>query len=115
MRVAIAGSTGSIGKQTLEVVRAAGDSGKYQVVALSANSSVAEIVAQAQSFKPEVVVVGDPAARARHHHACHARVADNCARDFNRWTDWRLDRIYVQTQHGHQGLRHCYPWSRRCA
>ena len=63
MRVAIAGSTGSIGKQTLEVVRAAGDSGKYQVVALSANSSVAEIVAQAQSFKPEVVVVSDPSAR----------------------------------------------------
>ena len=65
MRVAIAGSTGSIGKQTLEVVRAAGDSGNYQVVALSANSSVAEIVAQAQSFKPEVVVVGDPVARAK--------------------------------------------------
>ena len=63
MRVAIAGSTGSIGKQTLEVVRAAGDSGKYQVVALSANSSVAEIVAQAQSFKPEVVAISDPLAR----------------------------------------------------
>jgi 1-deoxy-D-xylulose 5-phosphate reductoisomerase len=36
VRVAIAGSTGSIGKQTLDVVRAAGDTGDYQVVALSA-------------------------------------------------------------------------------
>ena len=63
MRVAIAGSTGSIGKQTLDVVRAAGEAGKYQVVALSANSSVDEVVAQAQSFKPKVVVIADPAAR----------------------------------------------------
>ncbi|NBY45832.1 MAG: 1-deoxy-D-xylulose-5-phosphate reductoisomerase, partial [Acidimicrobiia bacterium] len=63
VRVAIAGSTGSIGKQTLDVVRASGDSGEFQVVALSANSSVDEVVAQAQSFKPELVVVGDPVAR----------------------------------------------------
>ena len=63
MRVAIAGSTGSIGKQTLDVVRAAGEAGKYQVVALSANSSVDEVVAQAQSFKPKVVAIADPAAR----------------------------------------------------
>ena len=63
MRVAIAGSTGSIGKQTLDVIRAARDSGVYQVVALSANSSADEVVAQAQSFKPEVVVVVDPVAR----------------------------------------------------
>ena len=63
VRVAIAGSTGSIGKQTLDVVRAAGEAGKYQVVALSANSSVDEVVAQAQSFKPKVVAIADPAAR----------------------------------------------------
>ena len=63
VRVAIAGSTGSIGKQTLDVVHAAGEAGKYQVVALSANSSVDEVVAQAQSFKPGVVAIADPAAR----------------------------------------------------
>ncbi len=63
VRVAIAGSTGSIGRQTLDVVRAADEAGKYQVVALSANSSVDEVVAQAQSFKPLVVAVADPAAR----------------------------------------------------
>lgn len=63
VRVAIAGSTGSIGKQTLEVLRAADEAGKYQLVALSANSSVDEVVAQAQSFKPGIVAIADPSAR----------------------------------------------------
>ena len=63
MRVAIAGSTGSIGKQTLEVIRSTTEVDKYQVVALSANSSVQEIVSQAQSFKPAVVAIADPVAR----------------------------------------------------
>ncbi len=63
MRVAIAGSTGSIGKQTLEVIRSTREVDKYQVVGLSANSSVEDIVSQAQSFKPAVVAIADPAAR----------------------------------------------------
>lgn len=61
-RVAIAGSTGSIGKQTLEVI-AASESGKYQLVALSANSSADEIITQAKTFKPNLVVVNDESAR----------------------------------------------------
>ena len=61
-RVAIAGSTGSIGKQTLEVI-AASESGKYQLVALSANSSADEIIEQAKTFKPNLVVVNDESAR----------------------------------------------------
>lgn len=61
-RVAIAGSTGSIGKQTLEVI-AASESGKYQLVALSANSSADEIIKQAKTFKPNLVVVNDESAR----------------------------------------------------
>ncbi len=58
MRVAIAGSTGSIGTQTLDVVRAA--VGRVEVSALSARSSVDLLVAQACEFFPDVVVVGDP-------------------------------------------------------
>ena len=61
-RVAIAGSTGSIGKQTLEVI-AASESGKYQLVALGANSSADEIIKQAKTFKPNLVVVNDESAR----------------------------------------------------
>ncbi len=55
VRVAIAGSTGSIGTQTLEVIRA--DPHHFRVVALAAGSSVAQLIEQALEFRPEVVVV----------------------------------------------------------
>ena len=60
-RVAVAGSTGSIGTQTLEVVRAAG--GAFRVTALAAGSNVATVVEQALEFRPDVVVVTDDDAR----------------------------------------------------
>ena len=63
MRVAIAGSTGSIGTQTLDVIAALGES--VEVVALSVGSSVDGVVAQAKQWKPKVVVVSDDAARAK--------------------------------------------------
>ena len=53
--VAVLGSTGSIGTQALEVVRA--QPGRYQVVALAASSSVEALAAQAQEFRPAVVAV----------------------------------------------------------
>ena len=61
-RVAIAGSTGSIGKQTLEVISAS-KLGDYEVVAIMANASVAEVIAQARTFKPKMVVITDESAR----------------------------------------------------
>ncbi len=61
-RVAIAGSTGSIGKQTLEVISVSKND-EYEVVAISANASVAEVVAQARTFKPKLVVITDESAR----------------------------------------------------
>lgn len=61
-RVAIAGSTGSIGKQTLDVIDAS-LAGTHQVVALSAHSSVEEIVKQAQKYKPQLIAIADPVAR----------------------------------------------------
>jgi 1-deoxy-D-xylulose-5-phosphate reductoisomerase len=57
--VAIAGSTGSIGTQTLDVVRAEPD--RFEVVALSAASSVDQLVAQAHEVRPAFVVVTDEA------------------------------------------------------
>jgi len=62
VRVAIAGSSGSIGTQTLEVVRAERD--RYDVVGLGVGSSVDALVAQAREFRPKLVAVADPAARA---------------------------------------------------
>ncbi len=63
MRVAIAGSTGSIGTQTLDVIRAEGPD-RYQVVALGVGSSVGQLIDQAREFRPSVVAVADPSRRA---------------------------------------------------
>ena len=56
-QLAILGSTGSIGTQTLDVVRAYPD--RYQVYAICANTSVDKLVEQAKEFKPEVVCIAD--------------------------------------------------------
>ena len=55
--VSIAGSTGSIGTQTLEVVAAEPD--RFQVVAIGANSSVDLLVTQAHAVAPKVVAIAD--------------------------------------------------------
>ena len=57
-RVAIAGSTGSIGTQTLDVIRAEGLD-RYVVVALGVGSSADALIDQAREFRPEVVAVAD--------------------------------------------------------
>ena len=62
VRVAIAGSSGSIGIQTLDVVRA--EAGRYEVVALGVGSSVELLVQQALEFRPKVVAIADPERRA---------------------------------------------------
>ena len=56
-RISILGSTGSIGKQTLDVVRQHKD--KFEVVAISANSSVDLLLEQIKEFKPKYVAVYD--------------------------------------------------------
>lgn len=65
-RVAIGGSTGSIGTQTIEVVRAENElaPGSYEVTALSAGRSVGTLVEQMRDLVPAVVAVADPEARA---------------------------------------------------
>jgi 1-deoxy-D-xylulose-5-phosphate reductoisomerase len=60
-RVAIAGSTGSIGTQTLDVIAAAPH--KFEVVALGVGASVDAVVAQAKQWRPKYVAVADAAAR----------------------------------------------------
>ena len=62
VRVAIAGSSGSIGTQTLDVVRA--EAGRYEIVALGVGSSVDVLVRQALEFRPKVVAVADSSKRA---------------------------------------------------
>ena len=55
--VSLVGSTGSIGRQTLDVVRAEPD--RYRIVALGASTSVDALVAQAREFRPERVAIAD--------------------------------------------------------
>ena len=56
-QLCILGSTGSIGTQTLDVVRAYPD--RYGVYALCAHRSIDRLIAQAREFKPEVVCIAD--------------------------------------------------------
>jgi len=62
--VAIAGSTGSIGRQALDVIRAANrvEPGRFAVTALGAGSGVGMLVEQAAEFGPSVVAVADEGA-----------------------------------------------------
>ena len=62
VKVAVAGSTGSIGRQTLEVVAASG--GRYEIVALAAGSNQAVLREQIKAHRPRVVAVVDDAERA---------------------------------------------------
>lgn len=63
VRVAVAGSSGSIGTQTLQVVDDA--PGAYEVTALSVGASADTVIEQARRHRPEVVVVSDESARQR--------------------------------------------------
>ena len=54
-RISILGSTGSIGRQSLEVIKALG----FEAAALTANQNIELLEKQAREFKPELVVVYD--------------------------------------------------------
>jgi 1-deoxy-D-xylulose-5-phosphate reductoisomerase len=56
-RIAIFGSTGSIGKQALDVIEANRD--KFSVEILTANSNADLLIDQALKYQPNIVVIGD--------------------------------------------------------
>jgi len=56
-RLAILGSTGSIGTQALEVVSE--HPGEFEVYALTANNQVEKLINQARKYMPEVVVIAN--------------------------------------------------------
>src|ERR1051325_4476720 len=59
----VLGSTGSIGTNTLDIVRRS--SHRYQVYALAAGGNVETLASQIQEFHPKVVAVATPEALAR--------------------------------------------------
>ena len=56
-QLAILGSTGSIGQQTLDVVRAL--PGRFNIIALAAGQNIDLLAEQVKEFKPEFVYYGD--------------------------------------------------------
>ena len=56
-QIAILGSTGSIGKQTLEVIQQ--HSARFEVEVLTANNNSTELINQARQFQPNVVVIAN--------------------------------------------------------
>ena len=56
-KLSILGSTGSIGTQTLDVVRRNPE--RFEVYAISAHHNADLLVAQAREFRPEVVCIAD--------------------------------------------------------
>ena len=58
-RLAIFGATGSVGQSTLDLVRRNRDD--WHVSVLTANSDVVELAALAREFRPDLVVIADPA------------------------------------------------------
>lgn len=63
IKLAILGSTGSIGQSTLEVVRSL--PGRFKVVALSAQADIVKLKQQIDEFKPRLVCVVDATAAAK--------------------------------------------------
>jgi 1-deoxy-D-xylulose-5-phosphate reductoisomerase len=59
-RVTVLGSTGSVGKNTLDVV--ARHPERFEVFALSAHTNVDDMLAQCLQYTPQVAVMADPAA-----------------------------------------------------
>jgi 1-deoxy-D-xylulose-5-phosphate reductoisomerase len=61
--IAVLGSTGSIGRSTLEVIAAS--QGALCAVAISANTRLSEALQQAREFRPRWLIATDPAAAER--------------------------------------------------
>lgn len=60
--LAVLGSTGSIGTQTLDVVRTHPD--LFHVSVLAANTNIERLLVQAEEFKPNAIVISNPLAGA---------------------------------------------------
>ncbi len=87
--MAIVGSTGSIGTQTIEAI--ADDPDRYEVVALAAGSSVGALVEQVKALRPSFVAIGDDTALDTLRDALRAAGVDPS----------------VETAAGEQGLAEC--------
>ncbi len=59
-RVSVFGSTGSIGQNTVDVLRRQGGAEAYQVIALTGSSNIETLAAQARELRARIAVTADP-------------------------------------------------------
>ena len=81
-RLTILGSTGSVGRQALDVVRAHPD--RFDVVALSANSDAESLRQQAAEFEPERVALEAPDSTSPNGIACETLIGPGSAESLSR-------------------------------
>lgn len=82
-KIAILGSTGSIGTQTLDVVRKNGD---IQVLGISAGRNIKMLEEQVREFSPKLVAVWDEEAAKE----LKSRISDTETKVFPVWTVFSL-------------------------
>ena len=102
LRVAVLGSTGSIGTQTLEIARLFKD--KIEIVVLTAGQNVDLLERQAAEFSPECVVIGskEMARSVTHRFACTVLGGEDSLVEASTWP--RVD-VVVTALVGAVGLR----------
>ncbi|MGA8516235.1 MAG: 1-deoxy-D-xylulose-5-phosphate reductoisomerase [Burkholderiaceae bacterium] len=91
-RVTVLGSTGSVGKNTLDVI--ANHPDRFEVFALSANTNVDEMLAQCIAFTPQVVVMADAAAG----QLLAQKIKQNKLRVIVEWTQEAIENIASSSQ-----------------
>ncbi|HYM13254.1 MAG TPA: 1-deoxy-D-xylulose-5-phosphate reductoisomerase [Bryobacterales bacterium] len=116
-RLAILGSTGSIGANTLEVVRESG--GEFEVWSLAAGQNVDVLLGQVLEFRPSLVSLATPEAAellerrlAPHHSGAHPQILHGPAGNLAAATADEVD-IVVSAAVGVAGLAATYEAVRR--
>jgi 1-deoxy-D-xylulose-5-phosphate reductoisomerase len=74
--IAILGSTGSIGVNTLDVIRR--NNARYRVVALTANRDVERLAQQCREYRPRIAAMADPLAAQRLQEQLRRDVPETC-------------------------------------
>ncbi|MDE0784064.1 MAG: 1-deoxy-D-xylulose-5-phosphate reductoisomerase, partial [Planktomarina sp.] len=96
-RISIFGATGSIGQNTLELIRR--DKASYDVVALTGDQNIAQLVRDVNEFRPKIVVTADTKLRSELEEAltntdCEvAAGSEAIAEAASRPTDWVMSCI----------------------
>lgn len=101
--IVILGSTGSVGLQTLEIIR--NHPHKFKVAALSANNKIQLLAEQAKMFKPNFLILTDPSKEKQMKDYLPANCSILTGKDgFSRLFELTRIDLVVNAIHGYAGL-----------